>query len=439
VDATSGERDGQDSQRRPGLYYGWWITGASFLCVAARRGSETAYSVLLVVLVAEFGWERATITGAFSLSMLIAGCLAPLSGMLLDRFGPRLPFCIGTSSLALTAMLLAAMHRISHLYLIMGLLFAPALAMLNLGTLSAYLSRWFVRRRAMAIGVSQAGQGFGIFVLTPLVGWLIALAGWRTGYVIFGVGLLVLLLPLSLFVFRDSPHALGLQVDGVAPPTPAVASSARQHTTADFATGGWTLAQARRTVIFWTLLACFYFFPGANQVFFIHLVAYLTDHGLDRLSATFILSLAGLVSVPGRLLFGVLTDRLGGIPATQVSFGLSVLAVVIILLPNTTSLPVLYGFALVFGLSLGSRGVALGAFAANTFPGREFGAIYGWITSGQLIGGAIGPWLAGLAFDQLGSYRLVFYGCIAGFTLSALLIGGAALWTSPHGKPINAR
>lgn len=420
----------QDAKCRPGMYYGWWITGASFLCVAARRGSETAYSVLLVVLATEFGWERATITGAFSLSMLIAGCLAPLAGMLLDRFGPRLPFGIGTLSLALTALFLATMHRVSHLYLIMGLIFAPALAMLNLGTLSAYLSRWFVRQRAMAIGVSQAGQGFGIFVLTPLVGWLIALVGWRTGYVVFGFGLLAILIPVSLFVFRDSPRAMGLQVDGAAPPTAAATPTSRRHATADFATGGWTLAQARQTVIFWALLACFYFFPGANQVFFIHLVAYLTDLGIDRLSAAFILSLAGLVSIPGRLLFGVLTDRIGGILATQVSFGLSVLAVVIILLPNATSLPVLYSFALIFGLSLGSRGVALGAFAANTFPGREFGAIYGWITSGQLIGGAIGPWLGGLAFDQLGSYRLVFYGCIAGFTLSALLIGVATLWSS---------
>jgi MFS family permease len=70
--------------------------------------------------------------------------------------------------------------------------------------------------------------------------------------------------------------------------------------------------------------------------------------------------------------------------------------------------------------------VALGSFAADTFPGREFGAIYGWITSGQFIGGAVGPWLGGLVFDRLGSYRLVFYGCIAGFALSALLVALAA-------------
>ncbi|MGQ4810131.1 hypothetical protein NKDENANG_03578 [Candidatus Entotheonellaceae bacterium PAL068K] len=146
-------------------------------------------------------------------------------------------------------------------------------------------------------------------------------------------------------------------------------------------------------MVFWALLSSFYFFPAANQLFFIHLVAHLTDLGIERLTAAFLLSLTGLLSIPGRLLFSGLTERFGGLMATQVSFGLSVLGVVLLLLPGATSHTHLYVFAVVFGLSLGSRGVALGAFTANTFPGREFGAIYGWITSGQLVGGAVGPWL----------------------------------------------
>jgi hypothetical protein len=97
------------------------------------------------------------------------------------------------------------------------------------------------------------------------------------------------------------------------------------------------------------------------------------------------------------------------------------------LLTNATSMLILYVFALVFGLSLGSRGVSLGAFTANTFPGREFGAIYGWITLGQLIGGSISPWLGGILFDALGNYRPVFYGCLVGFALSALLVVLAAI------------
>jgi MFS family permease len=406
------------------VYYGWWITGGCFLCVAARRGSETAYGVLLVALTAEFGWERATITGAFSLAMLVAGFLAPLAGMLLDRFGPRWPLGIGGLALGLAAVMLATIRSVVHLYVVMATLFAVSLALLNLGALSAYLARWFVRKRAMAIGLSQAGQGFGIFVLTPLVGWLMALVGWRLGYVLFGLGLLVVLLPVCLLVLRDSPQQLGLHADGATKAAAVRLAGTPGRPTADLASGGWTLTAARRTPVFWALLVCFYFFPAANQVFFVHLVAYLTDLGLARLTAAFMMSLAGLLSIPGRLLFGVLTDRVGAIVATEVSFALSIAAVVLVL--SSTAMPVLYGFAVVLGLSLGSRGVALGSFAADTFPGREFGTIYGWITSGQLIGGAVGPWLGGLVFDRLGSYRLVFYGCIAGFALSALLVALAA-------------
>ncbi len=160
-------------------------------------------------------------------------------------------------------------------------------------------------------------------------------------------------------------------------------------------------------------------------MFFIHLVPHFTDIGFTPSTAAWIFAVAGLVSIPGRLLFGVLTDRCGGIIATQISLGLSIAAVVLMLLPPSSWL--LYFFAIVFGLSLGSRGVSLGALTANTFPGPAFGVIYGWITSGQLIGGAFGPWLAGLVFDQMGSYRLVFYGCIAGFAVSLIFVAMAAL------------
>ena len=93
--------------------------------------------------------------------MLVAGLLAALAGMSLDHLAPRFPFGMGVLTLGLAAMGLSRVSQISHLYWVMAVLFAPALTLLNLGTLSAQ-------------GLSQAGQGFGIFVLTPAVGWLIS-------------------------------------------------------------------------------------------------------------------------------------------------------------------------------------------------------------------------------------------------------------------------
>lgn len=407
------------------LYYGWWITGVCFCLVGARRGSETAYGVLLVALVQEYGWARGSITGALSLAMVIGGLLTPLAGRSLDRYDPRLPLGLGIASLGLAALALASIQHLSHLYLVMATCFALSFASLDLGTLSAYLARWFVRQRAMALGVSQAGQGLGIFVMTPLISWLIVLLGWRTAYVLLGVSLLLLVLPLTLLVLRSSPQHLGLLPDGASAAGSPTHGGRRTPASAPPAT--WTLAQARRTRVFWALLLCFYFFPASNQVFHVHLVAYLIGLGLDKLTAAFVLSLAGLCSIGGRLLFGVLTDRWGGIMATQLSFAFSVASVVLILLPQATSPLMLYLFAVIFGLSLGSRGVTLGALAADTFPGPEFGAIYGWITSGQLLGGALGPWLGGVIFDTTGSYQVAFYGCIVGFLLSAMLVAVAAV------------
>jgi predicted MFS family arabinose efflux permease len=160
-----------------------------------------------------------------------------------------------------------------------------------------------------------------------------------------------------LLVLRETPQRLGLIPDGDATPPLHPSAGSVQHPGADVTGGTWTLAQARRIRVFWALLLCFYFFPASNQVFHILLVAHLTDLGVDKLAAAFVFSLVGLSSIPGRLVFGVLTDRYGGIVATQLSFGLSVLAVALIMPPHATSPLVLYPFAMTFGLSLGSRGV----------------------------------------------------------------------------------
>ncbi len=410
------------------LFYGWWVTGACSLLVGARRGSETAYGVLLVMWASTFGWERATITGALSLAMVLGGLLTPLAGRMLDRHDPRWPFGIGVVALGGAMLTLTQVQHLWQLYAIMATLYAVALATLELGMLSAYLARWFVRRRALAFGLSQAGQGVGIFLLTPLATWLLTQYGWRLGYGLLGGALLLVLLPVTVLVLRRSPESLGLTPDGL--PATALGRGAARRPGAT-ASGPWTLAQARRTRVFWAILLCFYFFPAANQVFHIHLVAYLTDCGLSTLAAAWGLSIAGLMSVLGRLLFGVLTDRYGGIIATQVSFGFSIAGVLLVLLPSITTPAMLYLFAVVFGLSLGSRGVTLGAFTADAFPGREFGAIYGWITSGQLLGGALGPWLGGLIFDFTGSYRVAFYGCLVGFLMSMALV-----WVASWGRRI---
>jgi MFS family permease len=141
----------------------------------------------------------------------------------------------------------------------------------------------------------------------------------------------------------------------------------------------------------------------------VHQVAYLSDLGFSKLLAAAVLGHMGLMSSCGRVLFGALSDRLGRFGGVTLSVVFSQLGIVILLLitGNTLTWP-LYLYAFFFGLGYGARGPIISAIAADLFPGRSFGTIFGLISIGHGIGGALGPWYGGAVYDHLGSYTLAF-------------------------------
>jgi len=141
----------------------------------------------------------------------------------------------------------------------------------------------------------------------------------------------------------------------------------------------------------------------------IHLVAYLVDVGYPRMTAAMVLSLVGLLSVPGRILFGLLTDRYSGRFSLITSFTCSNLGILALVSLYYIKLSVmLYVFVVLFGLAFGARTAAIGPMAATRFQGPHFGAIFGFFLLSQNIGAMAGPWLMGYLFDISKDYRLAF-------------------------------
>jgi MFS family permease len=171
--------------------------------LAVANGLYFSFSVFLVPLVEEFRWSRGLTAGALSLSTIVQGVLAPIAGILVDRFGPRRVILAGVVLLSTASVLSSTIHSPSELYGYTGLLAAAGLVGLGPVPMGVLLSRWFTERRGRAVGIAFSGMGFGVFITGPLAQWLIATLGWREASATLGLGALVILLPLAWLGAHD--------------------------------------------------------------------------------------------------------------------------------------------------------------------------------------------------------------------------------------------
>jgi MFS family permease len=283
-------------------------------------------------------------------------------------------------------------------------------------------------------GIVFSGMGIGILIIGPLSQFLISGYGWRIAYMLLGLLILVLLLPLNCIL----PSIPGKK-DGVAGNSRSN-QSATAHDNIKRAPSesdemvNRTFGSVMRTLSFWSFFFIFLLIPLGIFPVMVHQVAYVIDLGYDKILAAFIFGAMGFLSTVGRMLFGTLSDRMGREKVATLSFLCSIGGIfIILLLPLIQSVFWLYLYAVLFGLGFGARGPILTAMVADMYQGKHFGSIYGFINIGIGIGGALGPWLAGYLHDVTGSYRISFITCVPILILACVLIWIAG-WSNKHKK-----
>jgi MFS family permease len=387
------------------------------VALAVGNGLYFTFSVFLVPLVEEFRWSRGLTAGALSLSTVLQGLLSPVAGILVDRFGPRPVILSGAVLLSAASILTATTRSAFELYLYTGLLGAVGLVGLGPVPMGVLLSRWFSARRGRAVGVAFSGMGFGVFVMGPLAQWLIASMGWRVASAVLGLGSLCVLFPIAWLGARD-PEA---RAEGPGRP--------RQQTSGPNPDSA--LRQAIRTRTFWALWCAYLCTPLAVFPVTTHQVAFAIDHGFQPILAASIFGVMGLLSIVGRVSFGFAADRFGGALTATVSYACTAGGVLALLaLESDGRAGWLVVYALLFGLGFGARGPIITAMASDLFGGRRFGVIYGALSVGNGLGGAIGPWFGGVVHDVLGSYRVVFLASVV-----FCILGSACFWLASRRVP----
>ena len=379
------------------VFYGWWVVLSFAVMVFLSTGIRFAVGPFLKPIVADLGLDRASFSLVISLDLFLYGAFQPFVGRLVDRCGARVVLTAGTLVLAGSIAATGLVTSLWQLYLVYGVGAAAGLAATGHVVGSAVISRWFTRRRATALSALGGASMAGMSLLVPVAMWLILTVGWRATYAIFGLAIFVLVMPLVLWVVRESPEAVGMHPDGTMP-TVAVGDVAAERT---------DVALAVQTLPFWQLAGGLFTCGFSMSLISAHGVPMLTDHGYHPMVASWALGILGGASVGFAVLVGLFADRFGRRPILAWLYGGRGLLFAALFLLHDNPAALLVIAALGGATMAGSLAMA-SALSADIFGRFSVGSVFGTIFFVHQVGAALGAWLGGFFFETTGGYGAAF-------------------------------
>jgi MFS family permease len=407
---------------RTSVFYGWWIVASFSVMTLTSTGIRHAVGPFLKPITADLGLDRATFSIVIALSLFLYGVFGPLTGIVLDRFGVRLTASAGTLLLVASLILTGLVRNFWEFALVYGVLLSLGLALTGPVVASGVVARWFSKRRGTALSLLASASMTGMSLLVPMVTWLILTTGWRTTYMLIGVGVLVIMLPLSLWVIRESPESMGLGADG-ATPEPGATLASKQRVTA---------TTAMQTLAFWQLAGSFFTCGFSMSLLSAHGVPMLTDHGYTPMFASWTFGVLGGSSIGGTVLLGLLSDRLGRRPVLSSIYAGRILIFAGLFLIRDNPVAIL-GVAVLGGITMAGTGSMTSALTADIWGRFSVSPVLGVIFLVHQTGSAIGSLLAGALFEATGGYGAMFViACVLLFCASIVSLridtAGRRVW-----------
>ncbi len=414
------------------IFYGWYIVFAALVAAMMATGMQVySLGVFLKPMTDDLGWSRTDLSFGQTVSTLCSGFIAFWIGPLLDRHGGRLLMVIGAVAMGAGFIALGLVEELWQYYVVKGLLITAGSAMAGLVVVNVAISNWFIRRRGIAIGVAAMGVSFAALFTPFLSTALIEAYGWRAAWMILGVSIPLLIVPLSLFVMRRRPEDHGLEPDGGLgdnrPPSKARAASMAMQGVM------WTRRTALRTRSLWLLSAAFSLGSMGLSALFLHLVPYLSDSGISAGQAASIFGMVGLAGLISKPLWGLALDRFNTSYCAACEFLLMALGLFAI--TAVEHVLVLHVAVFVLGLGIGGVSTVQEVIWADYFGRATIGMIRGLTRPFTVLASAGGPVFAALAYDTRGSYEPAFYVFIATYIAAAAVILVTPYPTPPTPPP----
>jgi MFS family permease len=399
------------------IFYGWWLVAVSALAMVVGQGTILySYSTLAVAIGSELGGSRLTLSLGMTLVPIMNLALAPLIGRGLDTGSIRNWLIGGTVLLAAGSFALSLITAAWQLAAVYAVFMAGSTLILGPLATGALLSRWFSRRRGLALGIATLGIALGGFAYPPVVRWAIDLYGWRETCRALSLFTLVVMLPPLWLLVMNRPSDRGQQPDGLPQPTAAAGAAPAAATRMDTA----TLLRNRN---FWIVMVITGVTFGVSTGFISNELAIFLESGLSRPQAALMISAWAVSGLVGKLAFGAVADRGDQrfIFAANLLLGIAGVSLLLWALGAGQLWPVLTG-TLLLGVSGGGLLPFWGALLARLFGADNYGRSMGLMTSLMVPFTAGGPALFGLLHDLNGSYHSALAAAAAGLLLALALV-----------------
>jgi len=401
---------GVDRLIRGRLYYGWIIAAVTFLALITSAGIRSTPGVLIIPLEKEFGWNRAVVSLAVSISLMLYGLCGPFAAALMDRIGVRRVLLSSLTLLATGVGLTTFMHAPWQLDLLWGVVVGMGTGAMAL-VLGAYIAnRWFVAHRGLVMGLFSASTATGQLVFLPFLASLVVAHGWRAATLAV-VGAIALVVPLIALFMRDDPQKIGLRAlgapAGASPQAPGATGATGGASPVAATLGGLRLGLRSRDFL---LLAGSFYICGAstNGLIGTHLIPAAMEHGIPEVTAAGLLAAMGVFDLIGTTLSGWLSDRWDNRYLLCWYYALRGLALLFLPYAFGTQFLGLAGFAVFYGLDWVATVPPTVRLAADAFGKRNVGIMFGWIFTAHQLGAATAALGAGAMRTWLGSYQMSF-------------------------------
>ena len=385
---------------RRGLFYGWYIVaagaGTNFLVIGLVTFS---FGVFIGPMRDELGWSVAAIAAGQSLRSFEQGLLAPVTGVMIDRLGPRKMAITGIVFTTI-GLVVFSQARTLEIYYLSSLVLAFGQSLGSLQPFSAALMFWFQRKRGQAMGLLNTGNGAG-HLMAPVVALLVLWVGWRSTLLLAAVVVFLLGIPLAM-VLRDRPEPYGYAVDGDAPEPGAVEPSVAPDAT------GMSVGEGLRTPTFYLLSVSSALAGGLIVSWIVHQIPHLESVGFSTAGAATIVGIYGVCQLGLRPIVGWLGDRFGRVRLYAFAFVCQGLGMMIFANLSSDRLWLLPLYYALFAFGSSAWIVLQLALVADYFGPRRYATLRGFASTLNMPVGIVSPFIAGYIFDRTGSYQEIF-------------------------------
>ncbi|MEX0782302.1 MAG: MFS transporter [Dehalococcoidia bacterium] len=405
---------------RPRIYYGYWLISAAFVAQFVSVGAQNyVIGAFLKPMTTDLDWTRSEFTISRTVGQFVMAFTGFFIGARVDRNGGRALMLVGITILASSLFALSYTESLWQWIVLNGLALTAGAAMIGNLVVNVTLSKWFVEKRGLAVGLASMGVSFAGVALTPAMTAVIDEWGWRAAWRVLGIGSAILIIPVA-FVMRRAPEDHGLHPDGKS--AEQVAAGMGAKASADFASS-MTRQQALHTPAFYLLVLAFGLFGVTIGVMLLQTIPFMTDAGYSRGTASLMITLASIPALISKPFWGWAIDKTDAKRLASISAFITGIALIVITLAvHVTADPVVYFGFFLLGCGWGGM-IPLQEVIWATFFGRRYlGAVRSAGLPFSLVLGAGAPLIVSIYFDRVGNYDGALYTVACLNLLAAILI-----------------